>query len=114
MEQSQIKTIAENIHAYFMKETENEPLDGDETADFCESLNFELDLLNGNETETKNNWPRYTVCCDSRISKYSHGSEDAEKTCCGKKINNKWVIMYNQFDGHIDCPKCLKKLMLDK
>ncbi len=115
MKQSQIKTIAENIHAKFMKETDNEPLDGDATFDFCKSLNFELDLLNGNETvKNKKDKPRYTMtrCNNVSISYgHTHGSDDAETTCCGIKIiDDKWIITHNQYDGIISCRKCLKRI----
>jgi hypothetical protein len=98
-----------------MKETDNEPLDGDATSDFCKDLNFELDLLNGNETiENKKNQPRYTMIrCNNESMAYgkSHGSDDAETTCCGIDIiNDAWIITHNQYDGYISCPKCLKKI----
>lgn len=39
-----------------------------------------------------------------------HGSVDAEITCCGQPLNDRWYIVNNTFDGEITCKKC-KKIM---
>lgn len=37
-----------------------------------------------------------------------HGSVDAQTTLCEKTITDRWVIITNEFDGEITCPKCIR------
>ena len=58
--------------------------------------------------------PEYTVSgCrlkDDILYGPSHGSNDAIKTLCGKKIDHHMWITSNRSDGKITCKKCLKVL----
>jgi hypothetical protein len=40
----------------------------------------------------------------------THGSEDADKTLCGRGIDHNWWIVDNAFEGEITCVSCLKVL----
>jgi len=44
------------------------------------------------------------------LSDVSHGSNDDDKTVCGKELNDHWFITNNTFDGVITCSKCIAKL----
>lgn len=58
---------------------------------------------------------KYTVIkCRKDGSAYGrqHASSDGETTCCGKDINDTWIIVYNNYEGHVDCLECRKKLKL--
>jgi hypothetical protein len=37
-----------------------------------------------------------------------HGSEDGDRTICGKELDERWCILTNNYDGEVTCKKCLK------
>jgi hypothetical protein len=55
--------------------------------------------------------PLYTVSrCRGNDDLYgpSHGSDIAEETLCGVKLDDYWYVTNNTFDGTVTCKKCLQ------
>lgn len=56
---------------------------------------------------------RYTVRRITKSNKLfgaTHGSDDADTTCCGKTIDSDWYILTTRFDGIVECHKCKKEM----